>query len=78
MQRLFYHRRRNIAQQYSSSKPEKGKSTDDAAAKLFVEKKKQSLHDLYAPASMKVISDTNLLRASEQDSSPEVQALVQK
>ena len=78
MQGLSYYRRQNAAHQCFEVEPEEGEVMEDTAARLFIEQEEQSLHDLYAPASLKAVGDGGLLHVSRQDKNPEVQALLQR
>ena len=75
MQGLSYHRRQKATQQYGME-PEEGEIAEHTATEMFIEKEEQSLSDLYAPSSLKPISESSLLKVSSQNKSPEVQALL--
>lgn len=78
MQGLSYHRRQKAAEQYFASDPEEGEIIEDSATSMFVENEEQSLHDLYAPLSMKAYNGRSLVDISAKDMDPEVQALIRR
>ena len=76
MQGLSYHRRQKVAQRYLTVRLEADKRK--SAAQDFVENEEQSLHDLYAPSTLKAPSDSSLLQVSSKDTDPEVQILLHR
>ena len=77
MQGLSYHQRQLSAETYFA-KEKVGGMLEHTTIEEFVEKEKQSLHDLYAPSFMRDKSASRLLEANSRSRDPSVQALIHR